>query len=351
MTRAHRVADSAIRGPVAYPRATWQASGRRARAADAADPRRARRPPRPPATAAAEEGAERHGTARVRRWAGTASPRRSAPAAPRSAGCCSTCCWSAWSACSWSRGRLRLPLQDDQAAGPERRLRDQHVVRLLRRRREPSSAGTPTRTATRSPTTEMPQDVKDAVVAAENRTLLERQRRRRQGHRPRGVQQRLGQRHPGRVDDHPAVHQDPLPHPGALLHAQAEGGDPLPQAGSRQVSKQEILEGYLNTIYFGRGAYGIQAAAQAYFDKDAAELDLKESAALASIINNPTPVRPGQRQGLEAGAARALPLRARRHGQDGRDHRRRGRSRPGGSCRSSRGSRPTTSTAARRATC
>ena len=56
----------------------------------------------------------------------------------------------------------------------------------------------------------------------------------------------------------------------------------------RQVSKQEILEGYLNTIYFGRGAYGIQAASLAYFEKDASELSLKESAALASIINNPT---------------------------------------------------------------
>jgi len=56
----------------------------------------------------------------------------------------------------------------------------------------------------------------------------------------------------------------------------------------QQLSKSEILEGYLNTIYFGRGAYGVQAAAQAYFDKDAKDLSLKECAVLASVLNNPT---------------------------------------------------------------
>ncbi|WP_246086966.1 transglycosylase domain-containing protein [Nocardioides humi] len=59
-----------------------------------------------------------------------------------------------------------------------------------------------------------------------------------------------------------------------------------------QLSKQDILEGYLNTIYFGRGAYGIQAAAQAYFGKDAAKLNLKQSATLAAILNNPNRLDP-----------------------------------------------------------
>ena len=45
----------------------------------------------------------------------------------------------------------------------------------------------------------------------------------------------------------------------------------------REQSKEQILEGYLNTIYFGRGAYGIQAAAKAYFDIDAKDLTLRES--------------------------------------------------------------------------
>ena len=56
----------------------------------------------------------------------------------------------------------------------------------------------------------------------------------------------------------------------------------------RQMSKEEILEGYLNTIYFGRGAYGIEAAARAYYSKPAKELTLQEGAALAAIINSPS---------------------------------------------------------------
>ncbi len=60
----------------------------------------------------------------------------------------------------------------------------------------------------------------------------------------------------------------------------------------RQQSKDEILQGYLNTIYFGRGAYGIQAAAQAYFDKDAKDLTVQEGAALAAILNSPTAFDP-----------------------------------------------------------
>ena len=60
----------------------------------------------------------------------------------------------------------------------------------------------------------------------------------------------------------------------------------------QQLSKQQILEGYLNTIYFGRGAYGVQAAAQAYFGVDATDLSLKQSAVLASVLNNPSAFDP-----------------------------------------------------------
>ena len=55
-----------------------------------------------------------------------------------------------------------------------------------------------------------------------------------------------------------------------------------------QLSKSEILEGYLNTIYFGNGAYGVEIASETYFDKDAAKLTVPESAVLATIINSPT---------------------------------------------------------------
>ncbi len=60
----------------------------------------------------------------------------------------------------------------------------------------------------------------------------------------------------------------------------------------RQTSKDEILQGYLNTIYFGRGAYGIEAAAHAYFDKDAKDLNVAEGAVLASVLNSPTALDP-----------------------------------------------------------
>lgn len=53
------------------------------------------------------------------------------------------------------------------------------------------------------------------------------------------------------------------------------------------VSKDEILEGYLNTIYFGRGAYGIEAASQAYFGKPVDQMTAAEGAALAGLIQSP----------------------------------------------------------------
>jgi membrane peptidoglycan carboxypeptidase len=59
------------------------------------------------------------------------------------------------------------------------------------------------------------------------------------------------------------------------------------------LTKNQILEGYLNTIYFGRGAYGIQAAAQAYFHRDAKDLTVREGAVLASVLNSPGTLDPG----------------------------------------------------------
>ena len=55
----------------------------------------------------------------------------------------------------------------------------------------------------------------------------------------------------------------------------------------RRLSKEAILERYLNAIYFGRGAYGIQAAARAHFGRDVASLDLAQAAYLAALIRSP----------------------------------------------------------------
>ncbi|MDY0341822.1 MAG: penicillin-binding transpeptidase domain-containing protein, partial [Coriobacteriia bacterium] len=54
-----------------------------------------------------------------------------------------------------------------------------------------------------------------------------------------------------------------------------------------QFSKDEILEKYLNTIYFGHGAYGVQAAATTYFGKDADQLTTAECAMIAGVIKSP----------------------------------------------------------------
>jgi membrane peptidoglycan carboxypeptidase len=75
---------------------------------------------------------------------------------------------------------------------------------------------------------------------------------------------------------------------------------------ARSQTKEEVLEDYLNTIYFGRGAYGVQAASQAYFGKDAADLSVAEGAVLASVIRAPSSYDPddgkAQKQALEARA-------------------------------------------------
>ncbi|MBX7069388.1 MAG: transglycosylase domain-containing protein [Microthrixaceae bacterium] len=55
----------------------------------------------------------------------------------------------------------------------------------------------------------------------------------------------------------------------------------------RKLSKPEILERYLNEVYLGRGAIGVEAASRAYFDKDAKDLDIAESAYLAGLIRAP----------------------------------------------------------------
>ncbi len=61
----------------------------------------------------------------------------------------------------------------------------------------------------------------------------------------------------------------------------------------QRYSKDEILELYLNQIYFGGGAYGVEAAARFYFDKHAQSLNLAECAMLAGLIRSPNRYSPG----------------------------------------------------------
>jgi membrane peptidoglycan carboxypeptidase len=60
----------------------------------------------------------------------------------------------------------------------------------------------------------------------------------------------------------------------------------------KKYSKDQILEQYLNTVYFGDGAYGIQAAARHYFNVNARRLNLNQSAILAGLVQNPSAFDP-----------------------------------------------------------
>ena len=60
----------------------------------------------------------------------------------------------------------------------------------------------------------------------------------------------------------------------------------------RKHSKNEILELYLNRVYFGSGAYGVEAAAQRYFGKSARNVSLPEAAMLAGLVKSPSRLAP-----------------------------------------------------------
>ena len=67
---------------------------------------------------------------------------------------------------------------------------------------------------------------------------------------------------------------------------------------SRSESKQQILQGYLNTIYWGRGAYGVEAASMAYFGKPVQQLGLPEASLLAGLIREPELADPAHSQAM-----------------------------------------------------
>jgi penicillin-binding protein 1A len=71
----------------------------------------------------------------------------------------------------------------------------------------------------------------------------------------------------------------------------------------RKYSKDQILELYLNRVYFGSGAYGVEAAAQKYFGKSARQVNLSEAAVLAGLMKSPSRLAPNHN--LEAANARA----------------------------------------------
>lgn len=134
---------------------------------------------------------------------------------------------------------------------------------------------------------EMPQSIKDAVIAAENRSFWTDK-----GISPTGIVRSLYEIARGRsLQGASTITQQYI----KILYLTSDQTATrkftevlLAIKMGRSMPKEQVLEGYLNTIYFGRGAYGIQAASRAYFNVDAKDLTLQQSAALGAILNNPS---------------------------------------------------------------
>ena len=146
---------------------------------------------------------------------------------------------------------------------------------------------------------QMPQTIKDAVVAAENRTFWTDN-----GIDPKGILRAAFSNAQGNAQQGASTITQQYVKILYLTQDRTWSRKAkealLSLKIKNQVSKRDILEGYLNTIYFGRGAYGIQAAARAYFDVDAKELDLAQSATLAAVLNNPYSLDPDNGEEAEA---------------------------------------------------
>jgi penicillin-binding protein 1A len=136
-----------------------------------------------------------------------------------------------------------------------------------------------------------PVPVRNAFIATEDQQFLPASRRRFRRHRARGIRRLAPRAVPGRLDDHAAI--------GARLFLSNEVSISrkvqealLAIEIERYYTKDEILERYLNIIYFGSGAYGIEAAAHTYFGTDVSHLTIGQAAMLAGMPAAPSRTRP-----------------------------------------------------------
>ena len=131
--------------------------------------------------------------------------------------------------------------------------------------------------------------MKHAIVAIEDKRFYEHQRRRPPRHRARA----LGG-HPNKsvVQGGSTITQqfvkNAIVRDDRTISAQAQGGGARLAARAAARTKDRILTAYLNTIYFGNGAYGVQQAALTYFGHGARTLTLPEAALLAGIPADPS---------------------------------------------------------------
>ncbi|MFC5219290.1 transglycosylase domain-containing protein [Streptomyces coerulescens] len=137
------------------------------------------------------------------------------------------------------------------------------------------------------PLSAVPRHVQEAVIAAENRSF-----RTDRGISPRAIGRAAlatltgGEQQGGSTITQQYVKNALLSPERSLSRKAREALIAIKLDRTR--TKDEILEGYLNTVYFGRGAAGIQSAARNYFGVDAEDLTVAQGAALASIVNIPS---------------------------------------------------------------
>ncbi len=148
------------------------------------------------------------------------------------------------------------------------------------------------------PLGDMPIHLRDAVLAAENRSFYTDS-----GVSPRGIARALwvnlkgGQTQGGSTITQQYVKNYYLTSERSIQRKLKEAF--LSIKIDKKKSKDQILEDYLNTIYLGRGAYGVQAAAKAYFNTDVKKLSISQAAVLASIVRSPSNYDPASTAGNE----------------------------------------------------
>lgn len=96
-----------------------------------------------------------------------------------------------------------------------------------------------------------------------------------------------------------------LPHPGSLIHQKLQE-IALALEIEHQFSKKQILEFYLNKVYFGSGTFGIYAASHRYFGKSPKKLDLYEAAILVGLLPAPSRFNPRHDPQLAARRAKVI---------------------------------------------
>ena len=97
----------------------------------------------------------------------------------------------------------------------------------------------------------------------------------------------------GRIDHHPAAGPQYLPDQQPYSFGRkSEGGRSRARASSSKFSKDQILELYLNRVYFGGGAYGIDAASRRFFGHSARDLSLGEATIIAGLVKAPSNYSP-----------------------------------------------------------